>query len=269
MTALVHTKRHEQILVVTIDNSPANAISYRTSRELYAAFAAFQEDDSLRVAILTGAGDRIFCGGWDLKEAGESVSADLYYDPQVGNGPGGFGGIAEFWGLTKPVIAAVNGSAAGGGFEITLACDMIVAAEHARFVLPETRLGILPAAGGIQNLHRRMPYNIAMHLMMTGEPISATEAARWGLVNEVVPQGESLAAAIRHAERICESGPLAIEGLKEIMRHTSHLSAKDGFAAARNPPSGLKAYRAIENSEDSLEGPRSFLEKRRPRWRGK
>ncbi|MER9165675.1 enoyl-CoA hydratase-related protein [Mesorhizobium sp. M0715] len=268
MTALVRTQRHGQILVVTIDNPPANAISYRTSRELYAAFAAFQEDDALRVAILTGAGDRIFSGGWDLKEAGESVSADFYYDPQVGNGPGGFGGIAEFWGLTKPVIAAVNGSAAGGGFEITLACDMIVAAEHARFLLPETRIGVLPVAAGIQ-LHRRMPYNIAMHLMMTGEPISATEAARWGLVNEVVPRGESLAAAIRHAERICESAPLAIEGLKEIMRHTSHLSAKDGYAVAWNPPSELKAYRALEKSEDSLEGPRAFLEKRKPQWRGR
>ncbi|TIX07562.1 MAG: carnitinyl-CoA dehydratase [Mesorhizobium sp.] len=269
MTALVSTQRHGQVLVVTIDNPPANAISRRTSREIYAAFAAFQEDEDLRVAILTGAGDRIFSGGWDLKESDESLTADLYYDTQVGNGPGGFGGIAEFWGLTKPVIAAVNGAAAGGGFEITLACDMIVAAEHARFLLPETRIGLLPMAGGIQNLHRRIPYNIAMHLMMTGEPISAAEAAGWGLVNEVVPRGEALAAAMRHAERICESAPLAIEGLKEVMRYTAHLSPKDGFAAVRNPPSELKKYKAIANSEDSLEGPRAFMEKRKPQWRGR
>ncbi|MDQ3481591.1 MAG: enoyl-CoA hydratase-related protein, partial [Actinomycetota bacterium] len=164
-----------EVLVVTLDRPKANAIDVSTSLELYDAFERLQEDKACRLAVLTGAGDRFFSAGWDLKAAasGESIEAD--------HGPGGFGGLTELKGLRKPVIAAVNGLALGGGFELALAADLLVVAEHAEFSLPEVTLGMVADSGGVLRLPRRLPQAVAMEMLLTGRRMTAAEAYRWGL----------------------------------------------------------------------------------------
>ena len=180
MSEAVRTEQRGAVLEVTLDRPKANAIDAATSRKMGLVFREFRDDDSLRAAILTGGGERFFSAGWDLKAAaaGESVTADY--------GLGGFGGIQEHPDLNKPIIAAVNGIAVGGGFEVALSCDLIVAAESARFALPEIRAGTIADAATLR-LPRRIPYHIAMEMLFLGRWMEASEAARWGLVNEVVP----------------------------------------------------------------------------------
>ena len=190
MTAAgVRAEASEGVLVVTLDRPSANAVDVATSRALYDAFARLENDPRLRVGVLTGAGDRFFCAGWDLKAAaaGEAVDAD--------HGPGGFAGLTELHGRSKPVIAAVNGLALGGGFELVLAADLVVAADHAEFGLPETGLGIIPDAGGVLRLPRLLPRPVAVELLLTGRRMTAQEALGRGLVNQVVPGGQLLTAA--------------------------------------------------------------------------
>jgi len=179
----VQARTDGAVLVITLDRPKANAIDVRTSQALHAAFDRLRREPGLRVAILTGAGERFFSAGWDLKAAaeGEGIAAD--------HGPGGFAGLTEFFDLGKPVIAAVNGLALGGGFELVLAADLVVAAEHAEFALTEVTLGLVPDAGGLLRLPSRLPRAIAMEYLLTGRRISAAEAGRWGLVNRVVPAG--------------------------------------------------------------------------------
>src|SRR5262249_33808553 len=169
------------VLEITLDRPPANAVDVATSYALYEAFARLESDPDLRVGIVTAAGGRFFCAGWDLRAAaaGEAVGAD--------HGPGGLAGLTGWHGRTKPVIAAVNGIAAGGGFELVLAADLVVAAEHAEFRLPETGLGMIPDSGGVLRLPRRLPRPVAMELLLTRRPMTAAEAAGPGLVNPVVP----------------------------------------------------------------------------------
>jgi len=190
----VEIRREGEILVLTIDRPKANAIDSATSRALGEAFVGFRDDPALRVAIITGAGDRFFSAGWDLKAAAAGDPEDF--------GPGGFAGLTELFDLDKPVIAAVNGFAAGGGFELALACDLVVAVETARFSLPEVRRGFVADAGGVLRLPKRLPRALAMEMLLTGQPIDAAEAARRGLVNCVVAPGEALGAATELAERI-------------------------------------------------------------------
>jgi crotonobetainyl-CoA hydratase len=241
--------------VITLDRPKANAIDVPASRALYAAFRQLQ-DSSARVGIITGAGERFFSAGWDLK-AGESADAD--------HGAGGFAGLTEFFGLDKPVIAAVNGLALGGGFELALAADLIVAADHAEFALPECRLGLVPDSGGLIRLPRRLPAVVANELLFTGDRLTAADAAHWGLVNRVVPRGTELAVALALARRIAESAPLAIAAIKEIGRATAALSVPDAFAVQHSGP----RYQAMLHSDDAREGPRAFAEHRRPRWSGR
>ncbi|MGW4751039.1 enoyl-CoA hydratase-related protein [Streptomyces chartreusis] len=256
----VRLSTDDGILVVTLDRPKANAVDVATSRALYAAFERLRTDPGLRVGIVTGAGERFFCAGWDLKAAaaGEAVDAD--------HGPGGFAGLTEFFTLDKPVIAAVNGLALGGGFELALAADLIVAAEHAEFALTEVTLGLVPDSGGVLRLPRRLPAAIAAEMLLTGCRMAAPEAARWGLVNQVVPGDTLLASALTLARRISRGAPLAVSAIKEITRMTEGHRVEDAFATMRG--SGTPIYRAVLNSKDAEEGARAFAEKRPPVWTG-
>jgi crotonobetainyl-CoA hydratase len=249
-----------QVLVITIDRPPANAIDTSTSRALYAAFDQLRSDPGLRVGILTGAGDRFFCAGWDLKAAaqGESIEAD--------HGGGGFAGLTEFFDIGKPVIAAVNGLAFGGGFELVLAADLVVAAEHADFALTEVTLGLVADAGGLLRLPAQVPRAIALEYLLTGRRFGAAEAARWGLVNAVVPGAEVMATAHTLAAAICAAAPLAVAAVLEIVRETEGMSVRDGYRILAG--GSLPAYRAMLDSQDAREGARAFAERRKPVWRG-
>ena len=261
MTDPVRLETDGGTLVITLDRPKANAIDVPTSYALYDAFDRLRRDDDLRVAVLTGAGERFFCAGWDLHAAsdGEAVDAD--------HGPGGFAGLTELFDLDKPVIAAVNGLALGGGFELVLAADLVVAAEHAEFALPEVGLGIVPDSGGALRLPRRLPAPVALELLLTGRRMDAAEALGWGLVNRVASGGELLPQALALAARICDGAPLAVAAVKQIVRETASLGVREGFALLRGGE--LDRYRAMLRSEDAVEGPRAFAEKRRPAWRGR
>jgi crotonobetainyl-CoA hydratase len=254
----VELERDGEILVLTIDRPKANAIDSTTSRALGEAFAGFQADPALRVAIITGAGDRFFSAGWDLKAAASGDPEDF--------GPGGFAGLTELFDLDKPVIAAVNGFAAGGGFELALACDLVVAVESARFSLPEVRRGFVADAGGVLRLPKRLPRALAMEMLLTGEPIDAAEAARRGLVNRVVPQGQALVAARDLAKRILVAAPLAVRAVKAIVDATEETTVADGYAMLRD--GSVAAFEQVQSSADAEEGPRAFAEGRDPVWRG-
>ena len=260
MTDSVITTVRGPVLEVVLDRPKANAIDAATSRELGAAFASFLDDDDLRAAILTGAGDRFFSAGWDLKAAsdGEDYEADY--------GPGGFGGFGELPDRHKPVICAVNGMAVGGGFEIALAADLVVAADHARFWLPEAGLGIIPDAGAVR-LPRMLPPVIANEVLWAGRRLDASEALRWGLVNSVVPGADLMEEARALAQRTAEAAPLAVAAVMEIGARTGHLGLADAFELLRSGK--MARYEAMLASEDAQEGPRAFTEGRPPRWSGR
>ena len=248
------------VLEVTLDRPKANAIDAATSRELSGVFASFRDDPDLRVAILAGAGDRFFSAGWDLNAAvgGEEFEADY--------GEGGFGGFGELPRLLKPVIAAVNGMAVGGGFEIVLAADLVVAAEHARFWLPEASLGIVPDTASVR-LPRMLPPAVANEVLYAGRRLDAAEALRWGLVNSVVDASELLAEARALAARIVEAAPLSVAAIRQIRDRTQHLSLDQAFELLRSGE--LVAYEALLASSDAAEGPTAFTEGRAPRWQGR
>lgn len=255
----VRTDIANGVLTITLDRPKANAINVATSRALYAAFKLLQDDPALRVAILTGSG-RFFSAGWDLGAAteGEAINAD--------HGPGGFAGLTEFFSLSKPVIAAVNGLAFGGGFELALAADLIIAADHVEFALPEVKLGMVADSGGLQRLPRRLPRAIATELLLTGRRMSAQEAARWGLVNQVVPAPALMQTAQEMAASIVQNAPLALAAVKEVLRETEGQTVAQAYQSMRS--GALSHYTGMLTSEDAQEGPRAFGEKRAPRWSG-
>ncbi|MEL6479815.1 MAG: enoyl-CoA hydratase-related protein [Pseudomonadota bacterium] len=257
----VSTARRGRVLEITLDRPKANAIDAATSRAMGAAFQMLAEDDGLSVGIVTGGGERFFSAGWDLKAAaaGEAPDAD--------QGVGGFAGLTEYWALKKPVIAAVNGMALGGGFELALAADMIVAAEHATFALPEAGIGLVGDSGGIIRLPRRIPRAIAMEMMMTARHVEAAELARWGLVNAVVPAGELMESARALADRVAASAPLSLQAIKEIDAATEGADTRDAFHRMRT--ADLPVYRRVYDSEDAKEGIASVTEKRSPVWKGR
>jgi crotonobetainyl-CoA hydratase len=257
----VRTEVVDGVLAVTLDRPSANAIDVATSHALYDAFARLESDPALRVGVVTAAGDRFFSAGWDLKAAaaGEAVDAD--------HGPGGFAGLTELFDRTKPVIAAVNGLALGGGLELALAADLIVLAEHAELALPEVRVGVVADSGGLLRLPRRLPIAIAHELVLTGRRMTAAEAARWGLANRVVPLTELMDAALGLAHEITAGAPLAVAAAQEVLAQTASLDVRDGFARMRSGE--LAAYARMLGSEDAVEGPRAFAEKRTPEWRGR
>jgi crotonobetainyl-CoA hydratase len=255
----VRTERRGACLEVTIDRPKANAIDSATSRELGETFAAFRDDDALLVAILTGAGDRFFSAGWDMKAA-------VAGDPEDW-GPGGFAGLTELWDLDKPVIAAVEGMAVGGGFELALACDLLVASRTAEMWVPEVQLGFVPDAGGVFRLPERLPRAIAMELLLTGRRLGAEEAERWGLVNRVTDPGGALGAARDLVDEILRGAPLAVRAVKAIVAATAGSGVREGYGRLR--AGEVPAYDRALASEDADEGPRAFAEGRDPVWRGR
>jgi crotonobetainyl-CoA hydratase len=251
----VHAEAHGHVLEITLDRPKANAIDRKTSLALHDAFARLRDDPDLRVGIFTGAGERFFSAGWDLKAAAAGEE-----DPSTDFGPGGFAGLTEMFDLDKPVIAAVNGMAVGGGFEMVLACDLIVAAEHAEFFLPELSVGIVPDAGGLQRLPALLPRAVAADLIFTSRRMSAREAEGWDLVRSVV-SGERLRDEARElAERVAAAAPLATQATKQLLRGIQGMDPPMGFAAMRE--GRFPAYDRALASEESREGAAAFAEGR-------
>ncbi|MSP83090.1 MAG: carnitinyl-CoA dehydratase [Alphaproteobacteria bacterium] len=265
MTGVV-TKEDGKVLEITIDRPKANAIDMATSRALGEAFARLRDDDRLLVGIVTGAGDRFFSAGFDLKSDGDPES---FGDLRPGGpfGIGGFAGITELPRLYKPVIAAVNGIAFGGGCEIALASDIVIAADHALFAVPEVKVGLLPDAGGVQRLIGRLPRNIALEMLLTGRRLTAAEALQFGLVNAVVPLTQLMARARERAASICEGGPLAVQAIKQIVTESEGSHPIATFDAMRRGRFAL--YDRALRSEDAKEGPRAFAAKRPPLFKGR
>ena len=247
-----------EILEVTINRPKANAIDAATSRELSSIFESFMTDPKMRVAILTGSGAKFFSAGWDLVAAGEGEAFESDY------GVGGFGGICELKFRPKPIIAAVNGMAVGGGFEMTLAADLIVAADHAIFFLPEATLGLIADNATIR-LPRVLPPNVAREMLISGRRMSAPEAQNWGIVNQVTPSDELMPAARQLAEKICLSAPLSVAAVLDLMRKLETVSLQDAMQVLRENPT----YRSAIDSQDANEGTKAFAEKRAPKWQGR
>lgn len=262
MTDPIRVTRNGAILEITLDRPKANAIDRTTSVAMGEVFASFRDDPDLRVAILTGGGEKFFSAGWDLNEAAE-VGGEGYTGDY---GQGGLYGFPELPGLEKPVICAVNGLAVGGGFEVILLADMVVASDNARFWLPETTLGIMPDVGSFL-LPKILPPVIANEVLYGGRRLDAAEAERWGLVNAVVPQARLMDAARELAGRVLRSAPLAVAGVRDTVREARHMPLADCYATMR--AGGFPAMQRAINSADAAEGPRAMLEKRDPVWSGK
>src|SRR5579862_9072219 len=254
----IETTTDGTILEVRLNRPKANAIDLVASRELNDIFSAFRDDPKLRVAIVTGAGDRFFSAGWDLKAAAGGEKSDSDW------GVGGFGGLNYPRNLDKPLIAAVNGIACGGGFELVLGTDIIVMEEHAKFALPEINVGVLADAGTIK-LRRRVPYHVAVEFLMTGRWMDAAEAKHWGLANHVVPKGQALGKAREVAQQLAAGPPLLFPAIKQLLRHTEVVAENPAFELH----DVLAAVQKVIRSEDLKEGARAFAEKRKPLWKGR
>jgi len=253
-TKLVLTEHHDGVLTITI-NRPAqrNAISREVAVQMAAAVEQLDADPTLSVGVLTGAGGT-FSAGMDLKAFANGQTPIL---------PGrGFGGLTQAV-VRKPLIAAVEGWALGGGFEMALACDLIVAAYDARFGLPEVKRGLIAGEGGVIRLPKRIPYHVALKMLFTGEPISAIDAKQYGLVSDLAATGTALAAAQELAARIASNAPLALTKVKQILRETQSLNDTDAFAQQS------KDAHTLLDTEDAHEGALAFAEKRAPVWRGR
>ena len=233
MDEQVKVSREGKVLVVVLDRPKANAIDLETSQKLGEAFVMLRDDPTLSVGIITGGGERIFSAGWDLKalNQGEMQTNNWWEDDY---GAGGFAGLTELWDLNKPVIGALNGLVIGGGFELALACDLLIAADHVEFQLPELPLGLIPDAGAIQRLPKRLPYNKAMEMFLIGERMSAEDAARYGLVNKVVPAAELMDAAMAWANKMTDVAPLALQAVKEVLRAIDGNSIRESFDTLRS-----------------------------------
>jgi len=260
MNSPIQVETRGAVLVLTLNRPTANAIDVPTSRLMGETFAEFRDDSALRVAIITGAGDKFFCAGWDLKAAAQGEAADSDY------GVGGFGGLQELPGLNKPVIAAVNGICCGGGLELALSADLILASEQATFALPEINSGTIADAATLK-LPRRVPYHVAMELLLTGRWMDAIEAHHWGLVNETLPKDQLIVRANELADTLADGPPLVYAAIKEVLRETEGLAFQTALdqITGRKIPSVDRLY----SSDDQLEGARAFAEKRKPLWRGR
>jgi crotonobetainyl-CoA hydratase len=249
----------QHVATVTLARPDAlNAIDLATEAELQRVWAELEHNRDVRVVVLTGEGERAFCVGADLKNP--SVSGLEYW---AAPRPGGFGGIALRETLNVPVIARVNGYALGGGFEMVLGCDLVIACEEASFGLPEALVGRMPLDGGMTLLQRQIPYRQAMAMLLTGKRVSARQGLDMGLVNEVVPRAQLDDAVQRWVDAVLACAPLSLQAIKQVVKRTSTLSASEAQALR------LPALVAALQSEDAHEGVRAFQEKRKPRWSGR
>ena len=254
----IKTKIEGSILEVTIDRPKANAIDAKTSIILGDVFADFRDNPKLKVAIVTGAGEKFFSAGWDLKAVNEGEEADTDY------GVGGFGGLQELPNMNKPIIAAVNGIACGGGFEIMISTDIIIAAEHSTFALPEINVGVVADAATIK-LRRRIPYHVAVEFLMTGRWMDVKEAKHWGLVNEIVNKNNLLKRAWEIATKISNGPNLIYSSIKEVLRETENEKELPSFKILRS----LETVKKVYVSHDLKEGASSFVKKTNPKWQDK
>jgi len=254
-------EKRGRIAYVTINRPDRlNAINLATSREMYSAFCDFRDDPEVWVAILTGAGERAFSAGADL----EAITTGELAMGGPGQGmPVPFGGIVRGFQCWKPIIAAINGLALGGGLEVALACDIRVASENAEFGLPEPRWALIPGGGGTQRLPRVLPLAVAMELLLTGGRLNAQQALQWGLVSRVVPLPELIPTAEKIAQAICDNGPLAVRAIKEAAYRGLEMPLEHGLNLE------LTYIQGIFHTEDAKEGPKAFLEKRKPQFRGR
>jgi enoyl-CoA hydratase len=250
-------ERQGHIEILTINRPEArNAINGAVSRGLAAAFDELDADDDCWVVIVTGSGDKAFSAGMDLKAFTAGEAGDIM------GAKGGFGGLAQRE-FSKPIIAAVNGSALAGGCEIMLSCDLVVAVEEATFGIPEVKRGLMAAAGALIRLPKRIPPAIALELALTGEPIDARRALDIGLINRVVPRERLMAEALALAGTIAENAPLAVRASKRVMKQAGEVPDAEGWAINN------AAVPGVFGSADAQEGPIAFAEKRKPNWSGK
>jgi enoyl-CoA hydratase len=257
MAEEVLRERQGHVEVLTINRPEArNAINAAVSQAMSAALDELTEDDDCWVVVITGSGDKAFSAGMDLKAFSSGEGGGIM------GASGGFGGITQR-AFPKPIIAAVNGSALAGGFEIMLSCDLVVAAEHATFGIPEAKRGLIAGAGGLIRMPKRLPIAVALELAMTGDSIDAARAFELGLVNRVVPAGVVLEEAISLADRIAANAPLAVRYSKSVMKQAAEVSEAEGWKL------NAEAVGVVFSSADAMEGPIAFAEKRPPNWQGK